>query len=133
MDFEIKKGFNTGSIHGLKIKNSQRTLLVKCKKEDLQAWYKSIKQVKNTCAKDFCTTQPYESFAPIRENQICRWYVNAGQYMEHLLAAIQTAKEEIFITDWWFSPELFLKRPTGDLQYRLDKVLLKKSVNNQIL
>lgn len=129
MDFQIKKGFKAGSIHGLSIKNSQRSLLIKCKKEDLQAWYESIEKVKNTSAKDFCTQQPYEAFAPIRNNQICKWYVNAGNYMEHALTAIKAAKEEIFITDWWFSPELFLKRPTGDIQYRLDKVLLQKSVN----
>ena len=41
--------------------------------------------------------------------------------------ALNNAKEEIFITDWWMCPELYLKRPTDDLQYRLDKILLKKS------
>ena len=41
--------------------------------------------------------------------------------------ALNNAKEEIYIADWWLCPELFLKRPTDDLQYRLDKVLLKKA------
>ena len=40
---------------------------------------------------------------------------------------LNNAKEEIYITDWWMCPELFLKRPTDDLQYRLDKILLKKA------
>jgi phospholipase D1/2 len=48
--------------------------------------------------------------------------------MEHALEAINSAKEEIYITDWWLCPEVFLKRPSIDLQNRLDKVLIKKSV-----
>ena len=41
--------------------------------------------------------------------------------------ALNNAKEEIFITAWWLCPELFLRRPTDDLQFRLDKILLKKA------
>ena len=33
------------------------------------------------------------------------------------------AKSEIFITDWWLSPELHLKRPSSDDSSRLDIVL----------
>jgi phospholipase D1/2 len=47
--------------------------------------------------------------------------------MESIMNALNNAKEEIFIADWWLCPELFLKRPTDDLQYRLDKILLKKA------
>ena len=39
------------------------------------------------------------------------------------------AEEEIFITDWWLSPELHLKRPVakfGD-EFRLDVLLQKKA------
>ena len=70
---------------------------------------------------------PLGSDAPVRKSQMCRWYVNASLYMEHVMLALNNAKEEIFITDWWLCPELFLKRPTDDLQYRLDKILLKKA------
>ncbi len=48
--------------------------------------------------------------------------------MEDALEAINFAKEEIYITDWWLCPEVFLRRPSKDLQNRLDKVLIKKSV-----
>ena len=47
--------------------------------------------------------------------------------MEHVMNAILSAKEEIYIADWWLCPELYLKRPTNDIQYRLDKILLKKA------
>jgi phospholipase D1/2 len=69
----------------------------------------------------------YDSFAPSRANQMCKWYVNAVQYMEHVMHALNSAREEIYITDWWIVPELYLIRPKNDLQYRLDKILLKKA------
>ena len=28
--------------------------------------------------------------------------------------AAEKAKEEIFITDWWLSPEIYMKRPMKD-------------------
>jgi phospholipase D1/2 len=130
MNFSITKGIKTGLIHGISIKNSQRSVLVKCQKGSLSDWHDSIKEIEDDISRDFCTQQRFKSFAPERENQICKWFVNAGLYMEMALAALNEAKEEIMITDWWFSPEIFLKRPTEDLQYRLDQVLLKKSVNN---
>lgn len=43
--------------------------------------------------------------------------------------ALENAKEEIFITDWWLSPEIYLKRPAivAD-HWRLDKLLQRKAV-----
>lgn len=38
--------------------------------------------------------------------------------------ALEHAKHEIFILDWWLSPELYLRRPPAqNEQYRLDKLL----------
>lgn len=44
--------------------------------------------------------------------------------------ALEHAKEEIFIADWWLSPEIFMKRPPVDgLYWRLDKILQRKAVS----
>lgn len=44
--------------------------------------------------------------------------------------AIDKAKEEIFIADWWLSPEIYMKRPAIDGDYwRLDKLLQRKAVS----
>lgn len=43
--------------------------------------------------------------------------------MEAVAKALLTAKEEVFITDWWLSPEVMLIRPTDDETYRLDNIL----------
>lgn len=51
--------------------------------------------------------------------------------MSAVADAISAAKEEIFIADWWLSPEIYLKRPALDGDYwRLDKLLLRKAVSN---
>ncbi|CAF1412182.1 unnamed protein product [Rotaria sp. Silwood1] len=37
--------------------------------------------------------------------------------------ALLTAKEEVFIIDWWLSPELMLIRPADEKAFRLDNIL----------
>lgn len=55
--------------------------------------------------------------------------MDGANYMSAVADVIQNAKEEIFITDWWLSPEIYLKRPaiSGDY-WRLDKLLQRKAV-----
>ena len=50
--------------------------------------------------------------------------------MEAVAKALQTAKEEVFITDWWLSPELMLIRPENDESFRLDNLLGRIAVGN---
>lgn len=51
--------------------------------------------------------------------------------MSAVADAIESAREEIFIADWWLSPEIYLRRPVvNDDTWRLDKVLQRKAVNN---
>lgn len=55
----------------------------------------------------------YGSFSPIRENSSCEWYIDGQGYFEEVFKQLKEAKEEVFITDWWLSPELHLKRPVS--------------------
>ena len=50
-------------------------------------------------------------------------FINGKSYMESVAKALLTAKEEIFITDWWLSPEIMMIRPCDDETYRLDLLL----------
>jgi len=50
--------------------------------------------------------------------------------MEALAKALLTAKEEVFIADWWLSPEIMLIRPTDDETFRLDNLLGKIAVRS---
>jgi phospholipase D1/2 len=49
--------------------------------------------------------------------------------MEALSKAILSAREEIFISNWWLSPELMLVRPFQDDSMRLDNLLGKRAVS----
>lgn len=44
--------------------------------------------------------------------------------MEHAANMMELAREEIFIADWWLSPEIYMKRPlTEGNRWRLDEIL----------
>uniref|UniRef100_A0AAY5F3N3 Phospholipase n=1 Tax=Electrophorus electricus TaxID=8005 RepID=A0AAY5F3N3_ELEEL len=59
---------------------------------------------------------------------VCFRYVNGKVYMEDVANALEKAEEEIFITDWWLSPEIFLKRPVVEgNRWRLDSILTRKA------
>ncbi|KAK2834911.1 hypothetical protein FQN49_006794 [Arthroderma sp. PD_2] len=66
----------------------------------------------------------YGSFAPARDHGDAKWYVDGCSYMWAVSRALETAKESIWILDWWLSPELYLRRPAAqNEQYRIDRML----------
>ncbi|KAF3483297.1 phospholipase D Active site domain-containing protein [Arthroderma uncinatum] len=66
----------------------------------------------------------YGSFAPTRDHCDAKWYVDGCSYMWAVSRALETAKESIWILDWWLSPELYLRRPPAqNEQYRIDRML----------
>ncbi|KAK4631613.1 Phospholipase D1 [Fulvia fulva] len=66
----------------------------------------------------------YQSFAPQREGNEVKWYVDGCSYMWAVSMALEQAQREIWILDWWLSPELYLRRPPAkNERYRLDKLL----------
>ncbi len=78
----------------------------------------------------FRYAQRFNSFAPIREESQVKWFVDGSDYMESVANSIETAQQEIFITGFFLSPEIYLKRPIiqGD-KWRLDKLLKRKAVS----
>ncbi|KAK3680162.1 hypothetical protein LTR78_000539 [Recurvomyces mirabilis] len=66
----------------------------------------------------------FQSFAPQREGNDAKWYVDGCGYFWAVSVALEQARESIWILDWWLSPELYLRRPPARYeQYRLDKML----------
>uniref|UniRef100_A0A665WGG3 phospholipase D n=1 Tax=Echeneis naucrates TaxID=173247 RepID=A0A665WGG3_ECHNA len=88
-------------------------------------WSHEINQLAESS--DFLKVQRFEGFAPPREHTPTKWFVNGSSYFADLADALEHAKEEIFITDWWLSPEVFLKRPATDNYWRLDEILKRKA------
>ncbi|GFY00717.1 phospholipase D2 [Trichonephila clavipes] len=54
---------------------------------------------------------------------------DGATYFEAVAEVLDKATEEIYITDWWLSPEIYLKRPTVHGHYwQLDYILKRKAV-----
>ncbi|KAJ5722756.1 Phospholipase D/Transphosphatidylase [Penicillium malachiteum] len=77
---------------------------------------------------DIANSHRYHSFAPIRENNRLKWYVDGLDYLWAVSEALEKATETIYIADWWLSPELFLRRPPVQHQeWRLDHILKRRA------
>lgn len=70
----------------------------------------------------------FNSFAPERDGNLVKWYVDGRDYFWAVAEALEQAKETIYVADWWLSPELFLKRPPFyNQKWRLDQVLKRRA------
>jgi phospholipase D1/2 len=79
----------------------------------------------------YCKLNRFHSFCPVTRSNYAKWYINGVDYYADLADEVERAESKIFITDWWLSPQIYLKRPipvtaTGlDTFWRLDQVLLR--------
>lgn len=81
----------------------------------------------------YCKINRYTSFCPITSGNMAESYINAHKYYEDLANDLEKAEHEIYITDWWMSPEVYLKRPIPvdaegrptSITYRLDQILFR--------
>jgi len=66
----------------------------------------------------------FQSFAPGRDGNNVKWYIDGRDYFHAVSVALELAKESIYLADWWISPELFLRRPPYfNQEWRLDKII----------
>ncbi|XP_049631635.1 phospholipase D1 [Suncus etruscus] len=129
-EFRIKVGKKeTETKYGLRIDNLSRTLILKCNSyRHARLWGGAIEEFIQKYGTNFLKDHRFGSYAAIQENTLVKWYVNAKGYFEDIADAMEEAKEEIFITDWWLSPEIFLKRPVVEgNHWRLDCILKRKA------
>jgi truncated hemoglobin YjbI len=101
-----------GVHHGIRISNMSRDLYLKCwtsRKASELAEY--LMETSRTYAQDFTNSNRYDSFAPIRSHTSAQWFIDGANHFEAVSEALESAKQEIFITDWWLSPEIYMRRP----------------------
>ncbi|CAF3487376.1 unnamed protein product [Rotaria sordida] len=127
--FHVRTGrVHTGSVKKLYISNLARRLYLNCPTERKAIeYFDDINRMLKTTGRDFHIEKRFNSFAPIRVNTKCQWLVDGSDYMEAVAYAIKSATEEIYITDWFLSPEIYLKRPALSDEWRFDKMLEKKA------
>ncbi|XP_036410410.1 phospholipase D1-like isoform X2 [Megalops cyprinoides] len=129
-EFTIKMDSkDTETKHGVRIDSLSRTLVLKCSSYRHARWWgQAIEEFVRKHGKAFLRDHRFGSFAREEENIPAKWYVNGKTYMEDVANALEEAREEIFITDWWLSPEIFLKRPVVEgNRWRLDCILKRKA------
>uniref|UniRef100_A0A8C0SK06 Phospholipase n=2 Tax=Canis lupus familiaris TaxID=9615 RepID=A0A8C0SK06_CANLF len=129
-EFKIKVGKKeTETKYGLRIDNLSRTLILKCNSYRHARWWGgAIEEFIQKHGTNFLKDHRFGSYAAVQENTLAKWYVNAKGYFEDVANAMEEAEEEIFITDWWLSPEIFLKRPVVEgNRWRLDCILKRKA------
>ncbi|XP_017839064.1 phospholipase D2 isoform X1 [Drosophila busckii] len=129
--FDVSTGiYQTGMRKGLQVLTNCRHIVLKCwTRRKCKEWMQYLKNTAHTYARDFTCPNPHMSYAPMRANTQAIWYVDGAQYMAAVADALEAASEEIYIADWWLSPEIYMKRPALDGDYwRLDKILLRKAM-----
>ncbi|XP_070538246.1 phospholipase D1-like isoform X2 [Ptychodera flava] len=127
-DFRVSSGLiHTGVHHGLLVTNMTRNLLLKCwTRRKAKEWADYISTLAEKC--EYTKRNRYKSFAPVRSESYANWYIDGADYFNAVADSLESAKEEIFITDWWLSPEIYMKRPvTEGNKWRLDQILRRKA------
>ncbi|CAG7818835.1 unnamed protein product [Allacma fusca] len=130
-EFEVSSGlFDIGEPHGVVISNLSRQLVVKCwTKRRSKEWLDFLRgSMQREIAKSFLGPNRFMSFAPLRPETQGRWFVDGASHMSAIADVLEAAHEEIFIADWWLSPEIYMKRPVVEGErWRLDKILERKA------
>ncbi|XP_040271201.1 phospholipase D2 [Bufo bufo] len=118
----------TEAKYGVSVQSYQRTLNLKFSGyRQARWWTQQITQIAEDQGKDFLSLHRFDAHAPVRHKTQVKWFVNGATYFAAVADALLQAREEIFITDWWLSPEIHLKRPAFDDQFRLDIILKHKA------
>lgn len=98
-----------GKYHNhITIANKFRRFEIKGGRREIEQWMKSIQRVLDDSP--WVKNHRFGSFAPVRHNSKVRWFVDAEDHFNAVGEAILSAKSEIYILDWWLSPELVKKK-----------------------
>ncbi|XP_004716185.1 phospholipase D2 isoform X1 [Echinops telfairi] len=127
--FEVQVGKrSTETRYGVRIDTSHRSLILKCSSYRQARWWgQEITELAQGPGRDFLQLHRHDSYAPPRPGTLARWFVNGAGYFAAVADAILQAREEIFITNWWLSPEVYLKRPAHSDDWRLDIMLKRRA------
>ena len=75
--------------------------------------------------------RPNHSFAPVRYPVNGKWFIDGRDTYLAMLQEIQRAREQIFLSDWFLSPQVNLLREEGHptIPYRLENLLRAKAMD----
>ncbi|KAF8317462.1 phospholipase D/nuclease [Clavulina sp. PMI_390] len=89
-----------------------------------EAWEQEQDRVRT----EICDSHRFQSFAADREQNQVKWHIAGHDYFWAVSEVLDSAKDHIFILDWWLTPELYLRRPPAYFpEWRLDRLLKRKA------
>ena len=101
----------------INIKNVSRKLTLKFKTIfERELWFREIKKRADTMLK-ILSNNPFKSYTNEKKGNLAHWFSDGEDYFKDLSEKLMQAKETIFITDWWLSPEVWLQRPVPTQTY----------------
>ncbi|KAF9351259.1 hypothetical protein BGX26_010701 [Mortierella sp. AD094] len=113
--------------HRLQFGNSTRQVEIKGgHHREMVEWMYDFEKIRYYS--NWVNSHRFGSFAPERDDAKVKMYVDGKDYFHAISDAIIAAKREIYICDWWLSPELYLRRPPEqNEEFRLDRLLKRKA------
>ena len=101
----------------INITNISRSIILKFKTVfERELWYMEI--IKRADAmKSILANNIFKAYTNEKKDNLAHWFVDGEEYFKDLQEKLMEAKETIFITDWWFSPEVWLTRPVEMKKY----------------
>lgn len=116
----------TGFRDGVKIVTAQRQFIFRTGSEfKRMEWVQAINDAYNESDWKLYG-HPFSSSFPVRESNQAKWYVDGADYYEDVYESLLTARNTVYISDWWLSPELFLKRPSKEFPETQLKLTLRE-------
>ena len=101
---------------GLNIRNAQMRLNLKFNSFfEKEYWRTELERRKNNVA--LLQSNKFNAYTNMKRFNVCKWFADGKDYFEDLYTRLMDAKYSIYITDWWMSPEVFLRRPVYEKEY----------------
>ena len=127
--FDEEIEISTESEKILNIKTLSRNLTLKFDSRfERDLWEKEINK-RVDAIKEEIMSNIYHSFTSQKANCGAKWFVDAASYFSYLFEQLKNAKESVYITDWFMSPELALVRPINYNDFIDEKNDYKKDLN----
>ncbi|XP_008795779.1 phospholipase D zeta 1-like [Phoenix dactylifera] len=101
---------------GFQVSCGSRTIKLRVRTNaKVKDWVAAINDAGLRPPEGWCYPHRFGSFAPPRglteDGSQVQWFIDGQAAFEAIASAIEEAKSEIFIADWWLCPELYLRRP----------------------
>ena len=101
----------------MRVINLSRALELKFKSYFERELWKIEIEKRITKFKNVVKFNRYKAYTNEKINNFAQWFIDGRDYFNDLYEKLMDAKKSIFITDWWMSPEVWLKRPVIETDY----------------